>query len=170
LAGILRQQGKQAELETLLRETVERRRKLLGDKHPRLASSLADLADALLIRKKFTEAEPAVRECLAISEKGAPDDWEAFHARSLLGACLLGQKHYAEAEPLLEAGYQGMRQHDEEISRRNKPRDLELALTRLIQLCDETSQSAKAAAWRKALAEFEKHPAEVLRESPSSPR
>ena len=116
LAGILRQQRKQAELETLLRDTVERRRKLLGDKHSRLASSLADLADALLIRKKFTEAEPAVRECLAISEKGALDDWQAFHARSLLGACLLGQKHHAEAEPLLEAGYQGMRQHDEEIS------------------------------------------------------
>jgi hypothetical protein len=107
---------------------------------------------------------------VAISEKASPDDWEAFYARSLLGACLLGQKHYAEAEPLLEAGYKGMRQHDEEISRRNKPRDVELALTRLIQLCDETSQSAKAAAWRKALADFEKRAAEASQESPSSPR
>ena len=123
-----------------------------------------------LIRKKFTEAEPLARECLAISEKGAPDDWQAFHARSLLGACLLGQTHYAEAEPLLEAGYQGMRQHDDEISKRNKPRDLELALTRLIQLCDETSQSAKAAAWRKALADYEKRAAEASQESPASPR
>ena len=86
------------------------------------------------------------------------------------GACLLGQKRYAEAEPLLEAGYQDMRQHDEEISRRNKSRDLELALTRLIQLCDETSQSAKAAVWRKALADFEKRAAETSQESPPSPR
>ena len=162
LAAILRQQSKQAELETLWRETIERRRKLLGDKHPRLASSLAELVHALLIKDKFTEAEPAARESLAISENAAPNGWEAFHARSLLGACLLGQKHYAEAEPLLEAGYQGMRQDDEEISRRNTTRDVELALTRLIRLCEETSQSAKAAAWRKVLADFEKRPEEVL--------
>lgn len=185
------QKDKAKEAEALAREVLARRIKLFGSEDMSVGKSLNNLGIVLSLQGKSEEAETSIRRamailrktpveagpelcwsfrCLAISEKGAPDDWETFHARSLLGACLLGQKHYAEAEPLLEIGYKGMRQHDEEISRRNKPRDLELALTRLIQLCDETSQSAKAAAWRKALAEFEKHPAEVLRESPSSPR
>ena len=47
---------------------------------------------------------------------------------------------------------------------------LQVALTRLIQLCDETSQPAKAAAWRKALADYEKRPAEASQASPSSRR
>jgi eukaryotic-like serine/threonine-protein kinase len=159
LASILRQQGKQAEWETLSRETVERRRKLLGDKHPRLASSLAGLADALLIGERFTEAESAARECLAISEKRSPDDWEVSYARSLLGACLLAQKKHTDAEPLLEAGYQGLKQRYDEVSRLNKSSDLKLALNRLIQLCEETDQAAKAAQWKQELADFQKREA-----------
>jgi hypothetical protein len=40
--------------------------------------------------------------------KEPPDSWQRFRAESLLGAALAGEKKYAEAEPLLTAGYQGM--------------------------------------------------------------
>ena len=156
VVAILRQQGKPAELETLLRDSVQRRKKLLGDTHPRLASSLSDLTHFLLSREKFTEAELAARECLAIREKKSPDDWETFQTRSLLGASLLGQKKYSEAEPLLETGYEGMQKRYQEISRPGKSNDLKLALTRLIQLCEDSDQRAKAAGWRQELSDFEK--------------
>ena len=44
-----------------------------------------------------------------------PDDWLTFNARSLLGGSLLGQKKYAEAEPLLLSGYEGMKQREDKI-------------------------------------------------------
>ena len=40
------------------------------------------------------EAEPFLRECLAIREKTQADDWKTFNTRSLLGGSLLGQKKY----------------------------------------------------------------------------
>ena len=45
---------------------------------------------ALLIEKRlFTEAEPLLREFLAIREKAAPNDWRTFNTRSMLGSALL---------------------------------------------------------------------------------
>ena len=55
---------------------------------------------ALLVRNgKWTEAEPVLRECLAIREKNQPDEWSTFNTRSQLGGSLLGQGKHAEAEP-----------------------------------------------------------------------
>ena len=73
------------------------------------SSALAILANARLHEGKFAEAERLARECLTIREIQIPDDWRTFNARSMLGGSLLGQKKYAEAEPLLLAGYQGMK-------------------------------------------------------------
>src|SRR5438046_9890167 len=56
------------------------------------------------------EAEASARECLVIREKKSPDDWQTFNAKSILGGSLLGQKKYAEAQPLLISGYEGMKQ------------------------------------------------------------
>ena len=41
--------------------------------------------------------------------------WTTFNTKSLLGASLLGQKKYAEAEPLLVAGYSGLKQREAKI-------------------------------------------------------
>ena len=53
--------------------------------------------------REWSEAEPLLRECLAIRAKAVPDDWRRFDAMSLLGGALLGQGTYAEAEPLVVA-------------------------------------------------------------------
>jgi eukaryotic-like serine/threonine-protein kinase len=169
VAAILRQQDKPAELETLLRDSVERRKKLLGDTHPRLASSLADLIHFLLSREKFTDAELAARESLAIREKKSPDDWDTFQARSLLGTCLLGQKKYSEAEPLLETGCVGMQKRYKEISRPSRSIDLKLALTRLIRLSEETDQGAKAVGWKQELSDLEKRESGMTPERGTAP-
>jgi eukaryotic-like serine/threonine-protein kinase len=56
-----------------------------------------------------------VRECLAIREKKEPDAWTTFNGRSQLGGALLGHKRYADAEPLLLKGYEGMKQREDKI-------------------------------------------------------
>ena len=76
-----------------------------------LAGLLAQTGSTLLDVKAWADAEPILRESLAIGVKKQPDDWTTFHARSLLGGALLGQKKYADAEPLLLQGYEGMKQN-----------------------------------------------------------
>ena len=93
----------------LLLEQVPPARKRLPKASPQLGSFLAQVAMQLLQAKKWVEAEPLIRECLAIRTKTQPDSWTTFNAQSMLGGSLLGQKKYAEAEPLLIAGYNGMK-------------------------------------------------------------
>jgi tetratricopeptide (TPR) repeat protein len=77
-----------------------------------LATSLSKLAldyhavfDPVVIRA----AERLARESLAIREQKLPGGWQTFNSKSLLGSALLRQGRYAEAEPLLAAGYEGLK-------------------------------------------------------------
>ncbi len=63
---------------------------------------------------------------------------------------LLGRKKYAEAEPLLVAGYEGMKRREATIPPQGKPRLTE-ALERLVQLYEATGRPDEAARWRKEL-------------------
>jgi hypothetical protein len=60
---------------------------------------------------------------LIIREKKIPDDFFTFNARSMLGGSLLGQKKYAEAEPLLLSAYEGLRQREDRIPALTVKRD-----------------------------------------------
>ena len=74
---------------------------------------LAGLGSNLLKQKKHADAEPILRECLAILQKNGPRSLGRRSAtQSLLGAALLGQQKYADAEPLLVQGYQGMKKSE----------------------------------------------------------
>ena len=99
--------GENAKLADLLQEQLAEARKTLPKDSPQLAGMLAQIGLSLLQQKKWTEAEPLLRECLAIREKTQPDVWSTFNTKSLLGGALLGQKKYADAEPLLLAGLRG---------------------------------------------------------------
>ena len=109
----------------------------------------------LLNQGKFAQAEPLARECLALREIMIPDDWRTFNARSLLGGCLLGQMKYAEAEPLLLSGYEGLKQREDKILPAARELRLREALQRLAQLDEATGRPEQAAEWRKRLAELE---------------
>jgi len=109
---------------------------------------------------------PLARECLLLREIQIPDDWRTFNTRSMLGGSLLGQKKYADAEPLLLSGYEGMKQREDKIPPDGKPR-LKEALQRLVQFYEATSQPDKAAEWKQKLADFDGPEAE--RKSASTP-
>ncbi|MBI2927182.1 MAG: hypothetical protein HYY24_15930 [Verrucomicrobia bacterium] len=118
-------------------------------------AQLAEWTNDLLAGGKFVEAEPLARDCLSLRERLIPDDWRTFNAQSRLGGSLLGQKKYADAEPLLLSGYEGMKQREDKIPPAGRPR-LKETIQRLVQLYDATGRSDQVAEWKQKLTEFEK--------------
>jgi hypothetical protein len=115
---------------------------------------LATKANYLLTQGKLPEAETTLRECLRLREKQSPEDWRTFNTKSMLGGVLLGEKKYAEAEPLLLAGYQGMKERENAIPAASKVR-LKEALERLLELAKATGRLDQAAGWKQKLEELE---------------
>jgi hypothetical protein len=139
-----------AKFVNLLQEQLPAARQALPRESPQLAGLLAQIGQALLQQKKWAEAEPHLRECLAIRVKAQPDAWNTFNAQSMLGGALLGQKKYAAAEPLLLAGYEGMKKQEAKIPPQGKARLIE-AVERLVQLYEATDKKDEATKWRKEL-------------------
>ncbi len=117
---------------------------------PAHATGLAVRGSILLSEKKPAEAELKLRACLTIREKLQPDDWTTFDAKSMLGEALLDQKRYAEAEPLLLSGYEGMKQREDTIPPQDRHR-LTSALQRLVHLYEAWGKQDKAAQWQKEM-------------------
>jgi len=118
-----------------------------------VASALAQMVTTMLSQGMAEEAETAARNCLQLREKLMPDDWRTFNTRSQLGGCLLALKKYSDAEPLLLAGFEGMKQRADTIPPAGRPR-LREALQRLVRLFEETNRPGQAAQWNAVLAEL----------------
>ncbi len=116
------------------------------------AAALAIGGLMLLSQKKPAEAELRLRECLIIRQKIQPDDWTTFGTKSLLGEALLEQKKYADAEPLLLSGYEGMKKRQRHIPTQEKSR-LTRGLENLVRLYEGWGKHDKADKWRKELQE-----------------
>ena len=144
------QTGKTEQAITLAKELLADARTQLPKESPQLATQLASIGAAFLQANDSAEAEPILRECLAIREKTQPGEWSTFNTRAMLGGVLLGQKKYAAAEPLLLAGYEGMKQREAKIPSTRKPRLTE-ALERLVQVYEALEKTDEAAKWRKEL-------------------
>jgi WD40 repeat protein/serine/threonine protein kinase len=132
----------------LLKEQLPKARETLPRDSPALAYLLAQIGMALLEQQQWVQAEPLLRECLAIRQKAQPDSWLTFNARSMLGGALLGQKKYADAEPLLLKGCVGMKERENTIPPVTKDR-LKEAVERLVHLYEVTGKKDEAAKWRR---------------------
>jgi tetratricopeptide (TPR) repeat protein len=150
LAHLYEVEGQPGRAEPLRRELVALEREQAGSDPLAHARRLAELAANLLQQKRFAEVEAPAREALAIRAKKAPDLWTTFNTRAQLGAALLGQKQYAQAEPLLLQGYEGMKQRLASIPTEGKVR-LREALERLVQLYEATGKKGDTAKWRQEL-------------------
>jgi hypothetical protein len=150
LAGLYQDQGKYDLAEPLFVKTLEAKRRVLGEEHPNTIRSMDDLASLYLTRTEFNKAEPLLRAALIFRETRQPNAWLTFNTRSQLGGSLAGQKKYAEAEPLLLSGYEGMKANKEKIPATAMNRMLE-AGDRIIQLYDAWGKPEKAVEWRKQL-------------------
>jgi tetratricopeptide (TPR) repeat protein len=126
------------------------RRQAFGREHADTLASMEDLARSLVAAGKVPEAEPLWRQLVAIREMKIPDEWLTFYSRAMLGDTLIRQKKFAEAEPLLLSGYEGLKAREFSIPRSVQKRLAE-AGSRLIVLYDAWGKKDKADEWRKRL-------------------
>ncbi len=151
--------SKLTEMAKLIDELLADAQRNLSKESPQWALLRAQIGMALLDARRFAEAEPHLRESLAIREKTQPDAWTTFNTQSLLGGALLGQKKYADAEPLLLKGYEGMKTR-EKIIPKTGGGDLRMpqALDRLIQFYTETNKPEEVKRWQREKERFSKTP------------
>jgi tetratricopeptide (TPR) repeat protein len=147
----------------LVRELLVPLRQALPPDSAEWADQLAQYSLPLLQLGAQADVEPLLRECLAIREKVAPDDWRTFNTKSMLGGALLGQAQqvqatdaaaatakFTEAEPLLVQGYEGMQQREAAIPPEGKIRLTE-ALQRLVDFYTAVGKPEEAARWQEKL-------------------
>ena len=148
LASTYQRQGDYGQAQVYAQQALAGRRHALGAEHPDTITSAADLALADLSLGKAAESEALARECLKYYEQKQPEDWQRFRAESLLGASLVGQKKYAEAEQLLLGGYRGMLARKQRIAVPDQS-NLERAREWIVQNLSGMGSAHKAAEWRK---------------------
>jgi eukaryotic-like serine/threonine-protein kinase len=141
--------GRFADALDLNRQSLKHRVARLGPDAPETLDSMNAVARDDL-RVNPAEAEPLLRQALSIREKTSRDDWPTFEARSLLGASLLAQKKFGEAEPLLLKGYEGLKARAAKIPVPYQPRIKEAA-DRIVELYEAWGKSDRAKEWRQKL-------------------
>ena len=111
---------------------------------------IAMLTPALLDLHQYAEAEALGRESLALAADGGPQPtyqrWMLPDAKLHLGAALLGLNRPAEAEPLLQEGYETIDHLPGGVLSRNGD-----ILQRLVKLYEARNEPEKAKVWRSRL-------------------
>jgi hypothetical protein len=118
------------------------------------------LAEVLHGMKNLAPDDPIVAfttgllfRCVVVRKRTAPDAWTTFNAMSLLGGALPGQKKYADVEPLLLKGYEGMKAREKSIPPQAGTRIPE-AIDRLIEFYTATNKPDEAKKWRAERARY----------------
>ncbi len=149
LAEVYWESGRFDDALVLHREALTVYKAKSGLDHAETLTVMNGLARAYLLGRP-AEAEPLLREYLMIPEKKTPDAWQSFEARSLLGGSLLGQGKYADAQPLLLQGYEGMLARKGKIPAPSRKRIAEAGV-RIIQLYEAWDRPDQASAWKAKL-------------------
>ena len=102
LSVALMNQGKDGEAEPMVREILARRRKLLGESHPQVATSMRQLGTALNNQGRTREAEDWYRQALAKQRALLrPDHPDAVVTVVLLAGALRDEGRLTESESML---------------------------------------------------------------------
>jgi serine/threonine protein kinase/tetratricopeptide (TPR) repeat protein len=150
LAALYVKQAKYAQAEPLSLKTLDVRRRVLGDEHPDTLRSMNNLGLLYVDSGKHAEAESLLRAALTSYLKTSPDSWERYNCESLLGASLIGQKKFREAEPLVTAGYEALVQRKTKMPAGSST-TLAEAGQRIVRLYREWGHAEKAASWAKTV-------------------
>jgi eukaryotic-like serine/threonine-protein kinase len=142
--------GRRAEAIALFEASLKSRKAKLGSEHPNTLISMNELADAYLDARRWADAEKTVHECLGLRQKNRPDEWWRFYTETQLGAALAAQKKFADAEPHLIQGYQGLKERESRMPAQGK-RELERAAVRIVPFYEAWDKKEKADEWRRKL-------------------
>jgi tetratricopeptide (TPR) repeat protein len=150
--------------EALWREVLAAYRKPGQELLPQ-ADALLGLGRVLLQQKKYDDAATTLREGIDLRVQLKVESWSTFEAKSQLGAALLGLQKYTDAEPWLQSGYDGLKQHAAKLPGAAKVRLVEAA-QRLVDLYQAWDRPEEAARWRKTV-EVER--AKLTGKAPNNP-
>jgi tetratricopeptide (TPR) repeat protein len=116
-------------------------------------NALIALSHALIAQRRGNEAVPYLREAMETLERypQARYAWFKGEAQSTLGSVLAAQGHASEAEKLLLAGYEDMK----DLPSTPPPRE-RTALERIASFYAASGKSDQAALWRGRLQEFDR--------------
>jgi serine/threonine protein kinase/Flp pilus assembly protein TadD len=110
LATAVEWQGRLAEAQDLFEHSVRIAQPQLGEAHPRVQAYLVNLARVRIARGDGAATAASLGAVLSARQQLLPPgDWRIAQTQSLLGAALLAQKRYADAEPLMIAAAAGLK-------------------------------------------------------------
>jgi serine/threonine protein kinase len=112
-----------------------------------LAAKLDLVGSCRLDLEQYMAAEELLLKALEIRQRETPEAWETFQTRSLLGEALFRQDRFADAEPHLVAGYEGLATRQDTIPP-NVGTPIADALDRLIALYERLGQTAEVQRYR----------------------
>ena len=150
LAELLRKEVKYAEAEVLFNKALEGERRVLGPDNPATTNTVASLGELRLQQRQYSEAEALLRDALSGQEKKDRENWKRYNYQILLGASLVGQGEYDEAEPLLLSGYQGLIERTATIPWESRSA-VDHAAARIVHLYQAWGKPDQAADWRNRL-------------------
>ncbi|MBL8898570.1 MAG: serine/threonine protein kinase [Planctomycetes bacterium] len=147
--------GLRTEAAPLFQDALKMAHEELKPESTKLATELLKLGQSWLELDAAAEAEPVLREVVALREKLQPEAWSTSSARSLLGAAIAAQGRLAEAEPILIAGFEGLERSFATVPPQSRYR-LEDARRRLVELYTKweaeapgSGYQARATQWRE---------------------
>ncbi|XZE54581.1 protein kinase domain-containing protein [Planctomycetaceae bacterium SH139] len=109
-----------------------------------LASALSALGQCQLLMESYESAEDSFREATEIFGRYLPQAWPTFVNKVRIGAALVGQEKYTEAEPLMLSGFEELKP-----IRANVPKELYVeAINNIIHLYSQSGRTAEADEWR----------------------
>jgi serine/threonine protein kinase/tetratricopeptide (TPR) repeat protein len=157
LSRVLAEQGKYGEALPASTEALNIALQALGGEHQLIAIYRINLASVQLARKEAAAAEVLLRQALPVRLRGPgivpirrrtfpEDDWSIGATRSLLGATLVAQARYGEAETVLLDAYREL-----EATPGAPSRDAAATIARLVALYDAWGRPEKAATYRRLL-------------------
>jgi hypothetical protein len=140
-------QGSNERAQLYLREYLALQRTYRAETDPEVMSTMMGLAVSLTQSRKFAEAEPLLRQIVALHPNEV-DAWERFNTLSLLGAVLAGQQQKMdEAEAKLLSGYEGMKQREATMPVPER-KHISEAARRLVKFYEDTGKPDLAESWR----------------------
>ncbi|MEE9128766.1 MAG: tetratricopeptide repeat-containing protein kinase family protein [Phycisphaerales bacterium] len=137
------------EAERYYHDAVEMKLVVLGEDHISVAKSQVGLARVMLLQGDPSQAETSCRAALEVQRNASPPvPWLIATTENLLGACLVAQQRYEDAEPLLVDSLSVIRARWGDQDPRT-----EAALDRLVDLYESWGKPDDAASYRKTRSE-----------------
>jgi len=102
--------GHYQEAERLYYQSLDLRTQQYGDQHPEVATILSDLGGLYCLQSRYAEAEPLLKQALAIKQIIEADHIETGHVLYQLAKLYKHKEHYSEADPLFQKALSIFRQ------------------------------------------------------------